>query len=369
MGVLACRFALLSGRDEMRVRRLHVRFMPHATASFLAAAACTIAAVGALALTGSSASASSAGGFFPSPLASSNPAILAPADVIVGEADDHVDLKVALSDQGTNTVTVHYATADSSALGSTACNYDYVSAAGTLTFMPGETSKTVPVQILDCAPASGLKAFTFNLSTATNGVITRASSRVSIVDNDTIVATPRLFVRDAVVDERDGFALVSVLLGGTGGQASNSTVTVDYPLPNGKSTAGSDYTAVSGTLSFAPGETAKTISVPITDDATAEGQERFFLNLSNPNNATISDDSGSILIGASDTAASSQPAAFAPADAIVGEGDGYVDLMVRLSQPGSNPVSVHYATADSSALGSTACNYDYVPASDRKSVV
>src|SRR5439155_25685636 len=218
-----------------------------------------------------------------------------------------------------NAVSVNYATADSSALGSTACNYDYVGSSGALNFAPGETTKVVRVQILDCPPDSGLKAFTFNLSAATNGVITRASSRVSIVDNDTIVATPRLFVRDAVVDERDGFALVSVLLGGTGGQASNSTVTVDYASANGTSTAGSDYTAVSGTLSFAPGETAKTISVPITDDATAEGQESVFLNLSNPDNATISDDSGSILIGSSDIAASSQQAIFAPADEVVGE--------------------------------------------------
>src|SRR2546430_6357066 len=314
MGVLAFRFALLSGRDEMRVRRLHVRFMPRATASFLAAAACTIAAVGALALTGSSASASSAGGFFPSPLASSNPAILAPADVIVGEADDHVDLKVALSDQGANTVTVHYATADSSALGSTACNYDYVSAAGTLTFMPGETTKTVPVQILDCATASGLKAFTFNLSTATNGGITRARTRVSIVDNDHVVATPRTFARDAVVDEKDGTALVSVLLGGPGGQASNSTVTVDYTTADGTASAPSDYTADSNTLTFLPGETAKTVPVAIANDATPEGVEKFALNLSNPGNATIADDSGTITIGASDGSSSTNPDIRAPAD-------------------------------------------------------
>src|SRR4051812_46138059 len=204
----------------MNVRRLRVRSMPRITAFFLAAAACAIVAAGALAVTGSSAIANAP------PTASSNPAILAPADVVVGEADDHVDLTVTLADQGTNTITVHYATANSSALGSTACNYDYASAAGTLTFIPGETSKTVPVDILDCPTDSGLKAFTFNLSAAVNGVIARASSRVSIVDNDHVVATPRIFARDAVVDEKGKTALVSVLLGGPAGQASNSTVTV-----------------------------------------------------------------------------------------------------------------------------------------------
>ena len=99
------------------------------------------------------------------------------------------------------------------------------------------------VQILDCLNVEGFEEFAFNLSSAVNGVIARASSRVSIVDNDNIVATPKLFVRDAVVDEKDGNALVSVLLGGTGGQASNSTVSVDYATADGTANGGADYTA------------------------------------------------------------------------------------------------------------------------------
>ena len=108
----------------------------------------------------------------------------------------------------------------------------------------------MPVQILDCPTVEGFEAFTFNLSTAVNGVIARASSRVSIVDNDTVVATPRLFVRDVVVDEKDGTRWSRCLLGGPAGQASNSTVTVDYATADGTATAGSDYTASRGTLTL-----------------------------------------------------------------------------------------------------------------------
>src|SRR5205085_49070 len=86
---------------------------------------------------------------------------------------------------------------------------------------------------------------------------------------------PRLFVTDTFVDESDGNALVEVLLGGTGGQSSLSTVTVDYTTSNGTATAGADYGAVSGTLSFAPGQTVKTIVVPIIDDAIAERDADF----------------------------------------------------------------------------------------------
>jgi chitinase len=69
------------------------------------------------------------------------------------------------------------------------------------------------VQVVDCTPVEPFEAFTFGLDTEHNGVISRASSRISIVDNDTIVPTPKLFVRDAVVDEKDGNALVLGLAG------------------------------------------------------------------------------------------------------------------------------------------------------------
>jgi len=291
---------------------------------------------------------------------SANPSINAQPDLVVGEGDGFVDLTVGLSAPSASTVSVTYATLDSSALASTACNFDYVGVGGTLTFAPGETTKVVRVDILDCVNAEGFEQFVLALSSPVNAVVARPRTAVGIVDNDTVAATPRLFARAALVDEKDGFALVPVLLGGTAGQASNSTVTVDYATADGTASAGSDYTAANGTLTFAPGETAKTVVVPITDDATAEGPEGFFLALSNPANATVSTGSGAITIGSSDTAASSQPAIFAPADQIVGEGDGYVDLAVRLSQPGTSTVTVHYSVQDNTALASTACNFDYV---------
>src|SRR2546430_4728406 len=99
-------------------------------------------------------------------------------------------------------------------------------------------------------------------------MITRASSRVSIVDNDTVDATPKLFVRDTIVDEKDGTALVSVLLGGTGGQASNSTVTVDYATADGSATAGTDYATASRMITSHPHKSDNAIRVANEDDAT-----------------------------------------------------------------------------------------------------
>ena len=65
------------------------------------------------------------------------------------------------------------------------------------------------------------------------------------------------------------------------------TVTVQYATADGTATAGSDYTATSGTLTFAPSVTTMTINVPVIGDTIVEPDETFFINLSNPSNATI----------------------------------------------------------------------------------
>jgi hypothetical protein len=290
------------------------------------------------------------------------PAISAPADVIVGEGDGYLDLAVSLSAPGLNAVSVAYTTTNGSAGGGNGCNADYTIASGTLNFAPGETTKVVRVDLLDCA-ADGFESFTFNLSVPVNATIARASARIGIVDNHTLVATPSLFVRDAVVDQKAGSVSIPVLLGGPTGQVSASTVTVDYATSNAGAIAGTDYTATSGTLTFAPGQTVKNVVVPIIDNTTPALAQSFTLTLSSPTNATIANGTGVVVIGAHDATAVATPAISAPADVIVGEGDGYLDLAVSLSAPGLNAVSVAYTTTNGSAGGGNGCNADYTIAS------
>ena len=70
-------------------------------------------------------------------------------------------------------------------------------------------------------------------------------------------------------------------------RAVSHEVSVDYATEDDTATAGADYTAVSGTLVFAAGETAKTVSVPVLDDAVDEGKEVMHLKLSNPRGAYL----------------------------------------------------------------------------------
>ena len=100
------------------------------------------------------------------------------------------------------------------------------------------------------------------------------------------VKAHELVVADARAEEgRDETIDFAVTLA----PASPETVTVDYATADGSATAGEDYTAASGTLTFAPGETSKTVAVPVLDDAIDEGEETFTLTLSGPSGAELAD--------------------------------------------------------------------------------
>ena len=94
---------------------------------------------------------------------------------------------------------------------------------------------------------------------------------------------PELAVAGLTVDEGDGTAEFTVMLGVVSGES----LTVDYATSDGSAEAGSDYTATSGALSIAAGQTQMTIEVPLSDDSLSEGAEDFTLTLSNPSNASI----------------------------------------------------------------------------------
>ena len=95
-----------------------------------------------------------------------------------------------------------------------------------------------------------------------------------------------LRVADAEVHEGPGAVLAfSVTLD----RATSAAVSVDYATSDGTAQAGSDYTAATGSVTFAPGETAKTVSVAVLDDSHDEGSETLTLTLTNPSGAYLAD--------------------------------------------------------------------------------
>ena len=84
-----------------------------------------------------------------------------------------------------------------------------------------------------------------------------------------------LSVADAEVAEGSDATLAFVVILS---KARVATTTVQYATSDGSATAGSDYTSTSGTLTFGPLETSKTVSVPVLDDAHDDGSETLTLS-------------------------------------------------------------------------------------------
>jgi hypothetical protein len=260
-------------------------------------------------------------------------------DRALSESTTPATFTVTLSTTSTLTVTVDYSTAN----GTATAGADYTAVSGTLTFNPGETTKTIDVPVTNDALDEANETYFVNLSNASNGIILDAQGQGTINDNDN---APTLSINDASVTEGDsGTKTLDFTV--TLSTASGQTVTVDYATADGTATAGSDYQSASATLTFNPGDTTKTISVTINGDTTVEPNETFFVNLTTPVNATITDNQGQGTITNDDVTPS-----ISITDVTLNEGNAGTTAFtftVTLSPSSTQTVTVDYQTADGTA--------------------
>ena len=215
------------------------------------------------------------------------------------------------------------------------------------TIAAGATSVLVRTPINNDTLDENAETFTLT-ATRTAGITINASvtGTATINDND---LPPAISIDDVTVDESANTATFTVSLN----TASGLPVSVNYSMANG--TAGAaDFTAGSGTLNFAAGETTKTIVVPILEDMLDEVNETFTVNLASPTNATIADASGIGTITDNDA-----PPSLTINDVTVNENAGTATFTATLSAASSLPVSVAYSTSNGSATSGA----DYTAAS------
>jgi hypothetical protein len=199
------------------------------------------------------------------------------------------------SSRSTSAVTVGYTTSN----GTATAGSDYIATSGTLTFAPGETSRTVAIIVNSDATAEAKETFTVTLSNPSGATLTDASGTGSITDPATIptpptppvtpvtpVALPKVSIADLAVTEGNG-THAHFMFTATLDKASATAVSVGYATANGTATAGLDYTAANGTISFAPGVTTQQVHVDILGDTTVEPNETFSVTLSNPSGVSI----------------------------------------------------------------------------------
>ncbi|WP_413175631.1 beta strand repeat-containing protein [Anabaena azotica] len=192
---------------------------------------------------------------------------------------------VTLSNPSTQTITVAYQTGNITATAGS----DYIAQTGTITFNPGETSKTVSVVINGDTVTESDETFRVTLNTPTNATIADGEG-IGTITNDEI---PTLTVNNVtVVEGLDNNAIVTFTLSGL----LNQAVSVNYTTTAGTAAANSDYTPVSGTLTIPANTLTGTVSIPIINNTTNEANETFNLVLSNPVGVALSNTTAIITI-------------------------------------------------------------------------
>ena len=248
---------------------------------------------------------------------------------------------------------VHYTTtALPAGAGNATAGVDYMTSSGTATFAPGAMVTTFQVPVLDDSLSEANEVLNLGLSAPTS-----SAGTPNLGPNNSLPATL------TILDDDSSYSFSSSLYAVHENEASgNATITVNrdgvtnvpsvvhYATSDGSATQPGDYTATSGDLSFAAGETSKTFDVPIVNDGTSESTENINLTLSQPGPGGDTLATSLLQILDNDNPAASVQLTNTAYSAA--ENGGTADITITLSHPVDADVTVNYSTVD--ALTSTA---------------
>ncbi|WP_353851885.1 Calx-beta domain-containing protein [Microcystis sp. LE18-22.4A] len=258
---------------------------------------------------------------------------------------------VSLSSAASSVISVNYATANGTATAGT----DYTALpTTTLTFNPGETSKTITVAVNGDNQVELNETFFLNLSNlqANGSNVTLADNQgQGTINNDDSAS---IAISDVTITEGNS-GTTNAVFTVTLSNAVDTAISLNYATANGTATtADNDYTAIAATpLIFNAGETSKTITVAVNGDTKVESNETFFVNLSNlqtnGRNVTIADNQGQGTITDDDVILPSITLAVSPSSVTE---DGTSNLIYTFTRSGvtTNLLTVNYS------IGGTANN-------------
>ena len=264
-----------------------------------------------------------------------------------------IHFPVVLDRPGHAPITVHWETVDLPSGSRAAADVDYTAASGTLTFAPGETKKTIIITIIDDTTLEYLESFEVRLSGTDDAIVTLGRSSIvgRIIDRDeaTIAIT-----EETTVDEDAGTVTLTL----SASAPSTIVYLLDYRTADGTAAAGEDYTAASGQVTFAAGDTERTITIVVLEDETDEDQEDFEVHVDGASDGRLTlPGPARVLIEDND-----DPPTVSVADATAEEGDP-VKFTVALTAVSGREVTVNWATSVETGDTATAgTDFTAVPA-------
>jgi hypothetical protein len=263
-----------------------------------------------------------------------------------------IDLTVQLSAPSGRIVTVGY-----TATFGTATSADATIAPGTVTFMPGETSKPISIAVTNDSIDETNESLTVTLANPVNAMLATTSNTLTIVDDDN---PPTAAFTQAATSVAEGMTTVSFTVQLS--SASSFAITVPFSIA-GTSTADNpeDYTLAStAALSIAAGATTAVITINVKADTLDEANETVVATLGTPTNATLGAIATETLTITDDDAGPT--VAFTSPGSSPNEGNSNITLTVQLSDISGQDVTVPF-TIDATSTAANPADYTISPAS------
>ena len=266
------------------------------------------------------------------------------ADTVV-VAGNTATFTVSLSAASTVPVSFRYSTE-----AGTASTANYTPVDSILTIPAGQTTATISVPTTAAVTSTaGYGVFFLGLSSPANAVLASNLAGAVLINSQTSTNPAIVISAGTVTVGTSGTAVLpfTVTLAG----ANPQTVTVDYTTADGSAIAGTDYTATSGTLTFAPGVTTQTVNVTVSGESTTTASKTLSVVLSGETNAIVTANSATGVV----TYSTGTPAVSvaSPAVTVGTSGTGSLSFVVSLSAASANTVTVAYSTADGTAVAGT----------------
>jgi Ca2+-binding RTX toxin-like protein len=255
-----------------------------------------------------------------------------------------MEFKVNLSTPANKAISVDYQTQAITALD----GEDFTDRAGTVNFAAGEQTRTIQIPLIGDTITEAAETFRVQLQNP-QGVIldSRAASATGTLIDDDVAELAFSDLNPQVIEGNPGDGY-TVELGVELSAPSSQTVTVNYSLLAGTARSGADYGGTSGLLTFDPGTTRQTFSIPILGDQTVEPDETFFIQLTSPKNATVNSSTGKATVSIIND--DLPTVSITGATVLEGQsGSTNAVLNVTLSSPSTQPVSVNVFTQDDTA--------------------
>jgi hypothetical protein len=268
-------------------------------------------------------------------------AFAVPTSVQMPSSPTAVEVPVALSWPPTTDMTVHYQTADKSAL----AGVDYQAASGQVEISDGATLTYIPITIDPDTQGGPNKVFTVKLSSPSGVTLASAVTTVTLVNP---LGPETVSVDDPLVQPTAAGSTMTFNVSLSSPVVAGHTVSVPYSTVDGTARSGVDYTGTgTGSLVFTAGQSTKQLNFSILD-ASVASRRTFTVKLGKPTGATLAIAKATGTIAPS--GALPKPYALAnPLTLVMPTSPDVVSVPISLSWPSSTPVSVSYQTLDKTA--------------------